>query len=348
MPRISRDRSSGDNKSAASLDAPETHQPTSKRQMRNLPGDPPSLEDHFDESVNDPTLEHSTVAIFFQKHKKVISLVLSFWGIWWIGYHQTFVPRSHQVADKPLENATKKEKQPFCNPQKPHVLFILLDQLRFDAIRCVQDRLPHYNENETTVKIETPNIDRLFYGDESNPSTQSRSSGTRKGGTLFENAYCVSPVCVPSRTAIKSGTTLQRSGVSHNDLRDENVYGLMDFIREKVRNTQTFEQALARFHGYRVETYGKVRFTRQMDAEFVHVHSSSNIVDSGMRLSSFTIWTPIVTKIKVPFDMIITILTRTHLVWSWHKNLIQSTKGTPLLFFVRTMSIHLCGEIIHK
>ena len=54
---------------------------------------------------------------------------------------------------------------------KPNVLWICTDQQRFDTLRC------YGNE-----RIDTPNLDRLA-----------------RQGVLFENTYCQSPVCSPSR-----------------------------------------------------------------------------------------------------------------------------------------------------
>lgn len=61
--------------------------------------------------------------------------------------------------------------------EKPNVLFILADQLRYDLFSCRQN--PY---------IDTPNIDKL--ADE---------------GALFANAVCSSPLCGPSRAAILTG-----------------------------------------------------------------------------------------------------------------------------------------------
>jgi len=61
--------------------------------------------------------------------------------------------------------------------RKPNVLFILVDQLRYDLFS--------YRNNKY---IETPNIDRLA-----------------NGGVSFENAICAAPLCGPSRAAILSG-----------------------------------------------------------------------------------------------------------------------------------------------
>ncbi len=70
-----------------------------------------------------------------------------------------------------------------------NILFILLDQLRHDAPGFM-GRFP----------VQTPNIDALA-----------------RSGTVFDNAYCTNPVCVPSRASIMTGTYSFDHGVYYND-----------------------------------------------------------------------------------------------------------------------------------
>lgn len=44
------------------------------------------------------------------------------------------------------------------NDPAPNLLFIISDQLRFDTVRYMQERLSDY---QSKIKINTPNIDRL-------------------------------------------------------------------------------------------------------------------------------------------------------------------------------------------
>ncbi len=60
---------------------------------------------------------------------------------------------------------------------RPNLLYIHTDQHSPHVTGCYGDPL-----------VETPNLDRLA-----------------AGGALFENAYCSSPICVPSRMAMLSG-----------------------------------------------------------------------------------------------------------------------------------------------
>ncbi|MGH7085286.1 MAG: sulfatase-like hydrolase/transferase, partial [Acetobacteraceae bacterium] len=59
-------------------------------------------------------------------------------------------------------------------PDRPNLLFILSDQHAARIAGCYGDGL-----------AETPALD-----------------GLARRGVLFENAYCASPVCVPSRMAL--------------------------------------------------------------------------------------------------------------------------------------------------
>jgi len=89
------------------------------------------------------------------------------------------------------------------NGGRPNLLFIVSDQLRFDALRYVQDRLKQYNNDKdgNNIKIRTPNIDKLA-----------------SEGVDFSDAYCVSPSCAPSRASLLSGFTMRRTGIEGNSM----------------------------------------------------------------------------------------------------------------------------------
>jgi len=70
-----------------------------------------------------------------------------------------------------------------------NILFITADQLRHDALGF-----------RGVFPVRTPNIDALV-----------------RGGTAFENAYCPSPLCVPSRASIMTGKYPCDMGVYYND-----------------------------------------------------------------------------------------------------------------------------------
>src|SRR5437016_3023382 len=73
--------------------------------------------------------------------------------------------------------------------QHPNVLFIAIDDLR-DWV--------HYLGYE---QVKTPNLDRLS-----------------QRGVTFTHAYCASPVCNPSRTALMSGQRSSTTGVYSNSI----------------------------------------------------------------------------------------------------------------------------------
>ncbi|MBT7923192.1 MAG: sulfatase-like hydrolase/transferase, partial [Opitutae bacterium] len=62
-------------------------------------------------------------------------------------------------------------------PKRPNILWICTDQQRFDTIRALGNS-----------SARTPNLDR-FIGE----------------GVAFENAFCQSPVCAPSRASFLTG-----------------------------------------------------------------------------------------------------------------------------------------------
>jgi len=72
---------------------------------------------------------------------------------------------------------------------RPNILFVLCDDLRWDAIGCAR-RHPH---------LKTPNIDRLA-----------------KEGVFFENTFCTTSLCSPSRASILSGLYAHSHGVTNN------------------------------------------------------------------------------------------------------------------------------------
>ena len=71
---------------------------------------------------------------------------------------------------------------------RPNVLFILCDDLRPDALGCYGSK-----------HVKTPNIDRLA-----------------AEGVLFQNAFCTTSLCSPSRASILSGLYAHTHGVTNN------------------------------------------------------------------------------------------------------------------------------------
>jgi len=73
-------------------------------------------------------------------------------------------------------------------PARPNVLFVLCDDLRWNALGCMGH--PH---------LKTPHIDSLA-----------------QQGVLFENSFCTTSLCSPSRASILSGLYAHSHGVTDN------------------------------------------------------------------------------------------------------------------------------------
>jgi len=105
------------------------------------------------------------------------------------------------------------------NVAKPNIIFILVDDLRWDALGFT-GKYPF---------LKTPNIDQL-----------------RAEGVNFENAFCTHSLCAPSRATILTGMFPQTNGVSTNQEGRE-------FNPEK---TPSFAQIL-QTDGYKTAFIGK-------------------------------------------------------------------------------------------
>ena len=104
-------------------------------------------------------------------------------------------------------------------PQKPrNVLFIITDQQRWDAMSCAGNTV-----------LKTPNLDKLA-----------------QQGARFTSFYSACPVCVPARTAILTGHSIESNRVLSNT----------DVDREDGAPFPSFDQILLR-SGYRGEYHGK-------------------------------------------------------------------------------------------
>ncbi|MGV0820307.1 sulfatase-like hydrolase/transferase [Martelella sp. AMO21009] len=101
---------------------------------------------------------------------------------------------------------------------KPNIVFILSDQHNADVMGAAGHGL-----------VRTPNLDRL-----------------RQSGCAFDNAYCSSPLCAPSRASLLAGVLPSRTGVFNNT--------------QALRSDQaTFVHALA-LAGYDTVLAGRMHF----------------------------------------------------------------------------------------
>jgi arylsulfatase A-like enzyme len=141
------------------------------------------------------------------------------------------------VPTAPPQNTPSPQASPTLPPstiRRPNILLLMTDQQRFDTLRRVQDELAHYGN---VTKIETPNLDRL--------SNQ---------GAYFRNAYCQCSVCAPARATIRTGCTIERTGIQHNELITEYVKSA--FFTQRVQSLKGLDQVLTQ-NGYVSEHYGK-------------------------------------------------------------------------------------------
>jgi arylsulfatase A-like enzyme len=105
--------------------------------------------------------------------------------------------------------------------EKKNLLFIMTDQQRYDALGIAGNTV-----------LETPNLDRLA-----------------RQGAWFRNAYTPCAVCVPARSSILTGCTVEHTGMRRND----RAYY---YEEEEVMTMPTFDEILSKA-GYACEYYGK-------------------------------------------------------------------------------------------
>jgi arylsulfatase A-like enzyme len=103
-------------------------------------------------------------------------------------------------------------------PKPVNLLFIMTDQQRWDAMSCAGNPV-----------LKTPNLDKLA-----------------RQGARFTSFYSACPVCVPARTAIFTGHSIESNHVLDNK----------DVGLESEPPYRSFDQILLR-HGYRGEYHGK-------------------------------------------------------------------------------------------
>ena len=87
--------------------------------------------------------------------------------------------------------------------QKPNIIFILVDDLRWDALSATGH--PY---------VKTPNIDRIA-----------------REGMSFRNAFVTTPLCSPSRSSFLTGQYVHKTGVTGNGPNLERAMQLQTFPR---------------------------------------------------------------------------------------------------------------------
>ena len=110
-----------------------------------------------------------------------------------------------------------------------NVLYIFCDELRQDALGCY---------GNPAGEMKTPHIDSIA-----------------RQGVLYENCFCNSPICVPSRVSLLTGLYPEDTAVYDNE-------AAMPSFRLPVDVT-TFPEVLARA-GYQTANFGKTHVTPDM------------------------------------------------------------------------------------
>jgi N-acetylglucosamine-6-sulfatase len=87
--------------------------------------------------------------------------------------------------------------------RRPNVVFVLLDDLRFDELGCTGHPF-----------VRTPNIDRLA-----------------KEGAVFRNAFATTPLCSPSRACFFSGQYAHTNGIRDNVDRSPQSHAMVTWPR---------------------------------------------------------------------------------------------------------------------
>ena len=121
--------------------------------------------------------------------------------------------------------------------KKPNLLFVMTDQMRFDAMSCAGNSL-----------LLTPHLDALA-----------------RQGARFENDMCPYPVCVPSRTGMLTGKSACNTHVFGNGA-----------AMDKVSDPGPSFDNILHDQGYKSQYYGKwhapYRMTRTYDNPVAAVH----------------------------------------------------------------------------
>ena len=113
------------------------------------------------------------------------------------------------------------------NNKKPNIIYFFFDELRQDALSC-------YNPI-----MRTPNIEEISLH-----------------GTIYDNCFCNSPLCVPSRASLITSTYPENTGIYGN----EAAYG--SFILEKVPLTL---MDVLNANGYKTANFGKIHVPSQLN-----------------------------------------------------------------------------------
>lgn len=132
--------------------------------------------------------------------------------------------------------------------EKPNIIYIFCDELRTDALSCYAG---------DTKNARTPFIDSLS-----------------RNGIRYENCFCNSPVCVPSRMSILTGLYPEQTAVYHNEA------SLPPF--QLKQNYRTIPSVLGE-NGYATASFGKTHLPWNMENGFSYEDISGSEMTLGMK-----------------------------------------------------------------
>ncbi len=132
--------------------------------------------------------------------------------------------------------------------KKPNIVYFFCDELRCDALSCYHD---------AREGIKTFNIDEMA-----------------AMGTVFENCYSNSPVCVPSRYSIMTGLYPEATGVYHNEAAKRQDPQMAAYI--------TIPQVLKEY-GYRTANFGKQHLPQGVEPFEHHEAEGGHISHSWVK-----------------------------------------------------------------
>lgn len=115
-----------------------------------------------------------------------------------------------QGTEKPAPPLEKLAPLPGAKPK--NALFILIDDLRFDALGCLGHPF-----------LKTPNIDRLA-----------------ENGAIFRNAFVTTSLCSPSRASILTGNYMHRHGVVDNNAQPPGLVFFPQYLQQAGYGTAFF------------------------------------------------------------------------------------------------------------
>ena len=133
------------------------------------------------------------------------------------------------------------------NCKSPNIVYIFCDELRADALGC-------YSPGKQDTH--TPNIDLLA-----------------EKGIRFENCFCNSPVCVPSRMSLLTGLYPEETGVYQNEA------SLPPFQAE--RKYATIPTVLDK-NGYLTASFGKTHLPWRVKSGFKYEKSEGSEMNLGL------------------------------------------------------------------